>query len=383
MASISPTSTPKRKRAQLLTDDVSDTDASPFSKFSFHVTTPPSSVDDGSASPRTKVAHKFRGLVLDGGGGVALRGTAHAGQHGRSLRSPDRERRPTGEAMDVDMEGEAYVRKRVKLPDGEMENTQALDVAGSRTGGAELQGTFHDGIALSNPEIRIPGGGDSASLIQQQAALQTPNGAALDPTLVKPLEPTATSSKKHATGAAASSARQRAELKSSHRKQASTPPLHAAHRPGPHPGRSSSPSTVDQDHPSGGTAAPAPDSVVDPLRASLTWHEDEITVYDPDDSDDDGTGINGIGFKPTPAMAYARTVRRRQQLAEYRKREEREARARRNQRRRTGRGPSPAVGSAPSGAGADADAGLVGVDEGVKGQERRVRFMEEPGVRVC
>ncbi|KAL7918759.1 hypothetical protein ACQKWADRAFT_303264 [Trichoderma austrokoningii] len=74
--------------------------------------------------------------------------------------------------------------------------------------------------------------------------------------------------------------------------------------------------------------------VVDPLRASLTWHEDEITIYDPNDKDDDGTGINGIGFKPTPALAHARVMKRRQQMAEYRKREENEARNRRSQRRR-------------------------------------------------
>ncbi|KAI0427472.1 hypothetical protein F5Y09DRAFT_29788 [Xylaria sp. FL1042] len=74
--------------------------------------------------------------------------------------------------------------------------------------------------------------------------------------------------------------------------------------------------------------------IVDPVRAALTWHEDEITVYDPDDKDDDGTGINGIGFKPTAAVAYRRAQKRRQQLAEYKKREESEARARRNQRRR-------------------------------------------------
>ncbi|KAL6817701.1 hypothetical protein J3E69DRAFT_343409 [Trichoderma sp. SZMC 28015] len=74
--------------------------------------------------------------------------------------------------------------------------------------------------------------------------------------------------------------------------------------------------------------------IVDPLRASLTWHEDEITIYDPNDKDDDGTGINGVGFKPTPALAHARVMKRRQQMAEYRKREENEARNRRSQRRR-------------------------------------------------
>ena len=97
--------------------------------------------------------------------------------------------------------------------------------------------------------------------------------------------------------------------------------------------------------------------ITDPIRAALTWHEDEITVYDPDDSDDDGTGINGIGFKPTPAIAYARTIKRKQQLAEYRKREDREARARRNQRRRA----SPAAGF---------------VEAKGKAERRRVRFME-------
>ncbi|EGX96365.1 hypothetical protein CCM_01021 [Cordyceps militaris CM01] len=80
--------------------------------------------------------------------------------------------------------------------------------------------------------------------------------------------------------------------------------------------------------------------IVDPVRAALTWHEDEITIYDPDDKDDDGVGINGIGFRPTPAIAHARSLRRRQQITEYRKREESEARARRNQRRREGEAPA-------------------------------------------
>ncbi|PHH73656.1 hypothetical protein CDD82_5334 [Ophiocordyceps australis] len=82
--------------------------------------------------------------------------------------------------------------------------------------------------------------------------------------------------------------------------------------------------------------------VADPVRAALTWHEDEITIYDPTDADDDGTGINGIGFKPTPALAQARVLKRRQQLAEYRRREESEARARRSERRRNGT-PTPSA----------------------------------------
>lgn len=76
--------------------------------------------------------------------------------------------------------------------------------------------------------------------------------------------------------------------------------------------------------------------ITDPVRAALTWHDDEITVYDPDDEDDDGTGVNGVGFKPTPAVAHARNIKRRQQMAEYRRREESDARAQRSQRRREG-----------------------------------------------
>jgi hypothetical protein len=76
------------------------------------------------------------------------------------------------------------------------------------------------------------------------------------------------------------------------------------------------------------------DTVVDPDRAALTWHDDEITGHDPSDPDDDGEGINGIGFKPTPAQANARAERRRQQMAEYKSREMKEARAKRSERRR-------------------------------------------------
>jgi hypothetical protein len=42
-----------------------------------------------------------------------------------------------------------------------------------------------------------------------------------------------------------------------------------------------------------------------PPTDSLTWHDSEITGHAPTDPLDDGYGINGIGFRPTPAMAYA------------------------------------------------------------------------------
>ncbi|EMD68655.1 hypothetical protein COCSADRAFT_33530 [Bipolaris sorokiniana ND90Pr] len=76
-----------------------------------------------------------------------------------------------------------------------------------------------------------------------------------------------------------------------------------------------------------------------PPPSTLTWQDSEITghLVDPStDPDDDGTGINGIGFKPTPALAYARSQKRRQQLNEWKLRETREARARRSERRLRG-----------------------------------------------
>lgn len=76
-----------------------------------------------------------------------------------------------------------------------------------------------------------------------------------------------------------------------------------------------------------------------PPPSVLTWKDSEITGHlaDPStDPDDDGTGINGIGFKPTPALAYARSQKRRQQINEWKARETREARARRSERRRRG-----------------------------------------------
>ncbi|KAF2266187.1 hypothetical protein CC78DRAFT_161438 [Lojkania enalia] len=76
-----------------------------------------------------------------------------------------------------------------------------------------------------------------------------------------------------------------------------------------------------------------------PPTSSLTWQDSEITGHltDPSiDPEDDGTGLNGIGFKPTPALAYARAQKRRQQLIEWRARESRDARAKRSERRRRG-----------------------------------------------
>ena len=81
-----------------------------------------------------------------------------------------------------------------------------------------------------------------------------------------------------------------------------------------------------------------PKSPPPPLRSpspevSLTWHDSEITGHDPTDPSDDGYGINGVGFRPTPAIAHARAQKRKQQVAEWKNREAREARQRRSERR--------------------------------------------------
>ena len=72
-------------------------------------------------------------------------------------------------------------------------------------------------------------------------------------------------------------------------------------------------------------------------NTATTWHQSEITGHQisTDDPNDDGYGINGIGFKPTPAVAWIRYQKRKQQLAEYKSREMREARQKRSERRQS------------------------------------------------
>ena len=65
------------------------------------------------------------------------------------------------------------------------------------------------------------------------------------------------------------------------------------------------------------------------------WSDAEITGHKPTDPDDDGYGLNGLGFQPTTAIAYSRSQRRKQQMADYRYREAREARRQRLERRRS------------------------------------------------
>lgn len=77
--------------------------------------------------------------------------------------------------------------------------------------------------------------------------------------------------------------------------------------------------------------SPPPSDV--PLDDPFTWHDHEITGHNPTDPTDDGYGINGVGFKPTAAIAWARSQKRQRQVAEWKSREAREAREKRRERR--------------------------------------------------
>ncbi|KAL8992260.1 MAG: hypothetical protein Q9188_007628 [Gyalolechia gomerana] len=101
-----------------------------------------------------------------------------------------------------------------------------------------------------------------------------------------------------------------------------------------------------------------------PPPLNLWWADTEITGHNPTDPADDGYGINGVGFLPTPAIASARAERRKRQVAEWKSREAKEARQRRSEARRRrdyemdNEGRHASMG------------GLGG------GQQRRVRFLE-------
>ena len=101
-----------------------------------------------------------------------------------------------------------------------------------------------------------------------------------------------------------------------------------------------------------------------PSPLNLWWADTEITGHDPTDPADDGYGINGVGFLPTPAMAVARAERRKRQVAEWKNREARDARQRRSEaRRRRDQDMNRGDRSA-------SERDLAG------GQQRRVRFLE-------
>ena len=113
-----------------------------------------------------------------------------------------------------------------------------------------------------------------------------------------------------------------------------------------------------------GTPSPTLSPAKSPRSTSPTlwWTDNEITGHDPKDPMDDGYGINGVGFLPTPAIAHARVERRRRQVAEWKNREAREARQKRSEMRRRRYVENQGLGSA--------SAGMQG------GDVRKVRFLE-------
>ncbi|KAK2014380.1 hypothetical protein LZ32DRAFT_603413 [Colletotrichum eremochloae] len=304
-----PTATPKRKRDEQFP-------ASPIyttSNFSFQLPDAKSD-EDGSGSPHSKVVHKFRGLALNGGGGGGV-----AQQQNR-----DGPYDPTREECQDGYDDDPFSsRKRAKVPELEMKDAEP--------------DTAEPVVIIPDPEININ---------PVPAAKLESVTADTDTTTEEILQPIAMTAAATNLQRPHSLVDQLQDSKSKGRRRAGTPP------PRSRKGKVSQ--TQDEDREM---------KIVDPVRAALTWKEEEITIYDPEDEDDDGTGINGVGFMPTAAMAYARTQKRRLQLAEYKKREESEARARRNQRRR---------GSA-AGLGSKLDSKSSGNSSG---GVRKVRFTE-------
>ena len=79
--------------------------------------------------------------------------------------------------------------------------------------------------------------------------------------------------------------------------------------------------------------------------ALLFWRDDEIVGYYSDDPEDDGEGVNGIGYRQSMAERRVIERKRQAQIREWRTREAAEDRARRGNRRRGGY-PGVAVGAA-------------------------------------
>ena len=248
---------------------------------------------DINNSPRTKVAYNFQGLQLEDGGAVSR----------LDLRKSNA---PNLEPYNEHMEDEDAIRKRVRILGGH--GTESI---GSRQEVPETPDAERSFSVVIAPERVV-------DPILNEKADRVVLHNEIDPVIFK----SGAAGKVTAGGLTRTypSINRLADSKSrAPRKRMGTPP----------PLFGSADASLELQN-----EILDEDKAVDSERAAQTWHNDEITGHDPDDPDDDGEGINGIGFKPTPAMAYARTERRKAQMAEYRNREAREARAKRNERRR-------------------------------------------------
>ena len=361
----SPRLTPKRKRDDLISEQrisaSASASASPIRNhirvtpiFSFqapnHLDNVYGSLEDGSSSPRTKVAQKLRDLALveatgvekrESGGGVTTSASASASATNvnknnlafppASSPAPDA---PTAAPVDPvastthDIDGPQETSRNIPQTHSTTATTATMEFHGGDTmqiddeddGAARKRMKWADEAGPPLPHFEIPDispGPNGESSANAAVPLQSTEHAPLAP-LQDTIDPAVVKIAPR-TGAVGRlqksypSINRLQDSKSRSRKRAGTPPV--AKR-----------KVAEQK-----TEEP---EVIDPIRAALTWHEDEITVYDPEDKDDDRRGMDGIGFRPTPAIAYQREQMRRRQLADYRRREENEARARRNQRRR-------------------------------------------------
>ncbi|KAG9235372.1 hypothetical protein BJ875DRAFT_374426 [Amylocarpus encephaloides] len=278
---------PKRKRdAPLL--PTSPQSSPPNAKILVKTSNLVSDDDETSASsPRTKVASNLQNLQIEDGvvskldlklGGMAI-------LEGRNK-----------ETDGLEDEGQARKRaKRVEIPetpDAHAVKKATAAATKSRDRAVEINTRFVETL-MSDAD-------------DEKATLQ----GEVDPTMFKAGSPLG-KLKGGGLRRAYPSINRLSESKSRARKRAGTPPL-------------SSSTKLDSEEEA---------IIVDPERAAQTWHDDEITGHDPSDPEDDGEGINGIGFKPTAAEAHARVQKRKAQMAEYKSREAKEARARRIERR--------------------------------------------------
>ncbi|KAK7954096.1 hypothetical protein PG988_014790 [Apiospora saccharicola] len=310
--------TPKRKRDDVINEQrlasaaTTTTSGYPYITrmiFSFEAPNlPPSEPEDGNSSPRTKVAHQFRDLALvESGGGVSAStqpssmASAGGSENGKSNDSSS-SASPTAKQSDLQQPGQTRFAPKSEVFDFD----GARDTGNSSTGSSndKQMDLDDDGDATLRKRVKLP---DCDTI----AAFGTTSNTNADPA-----GPIGIDSDGRLSFQGVDPGIVKAKYGITQQKKARIPPFSSSRRKAVE-------TSIEQET-----------TVVDPIRASLTWHEDEITVYDAEDKDDDGTGLNGIGFKPTAAAAYARAQKRRQQLSEYKKREESEARARRNQKRR-------------------------------------------------
>ncbi|KAK6198996.1 hypothetical protein LQW54_010194 [Pestalotiopsis sp. IQ-011] len=308
----SPKATPKRKRDDVIAEHMlSGLSAAKVLTAPVFTFEPPSSsqADDGSSSPRTRVANKFRDLSLErSGGGVRASSPSRDGFASTEPSSAAEAPRQYATESAV-FEFDAAIGADGNIQDMQVDQDES-DALRKRL--------KHDD---QSPESAAIAGGEVCTKATNPVLVDK----AVDPSMISVA---ARSLSLGGLQKSYPSINRLADSKSRSRKRAGTPPARKVTE----------------------LVGEADTVVVDPVRAALTWHEDEITVYDSEDKDDDGTGLNGIGFRPTPAIAYQRAQKRKKQLSEYKKREESEARAQRNAKRREVLGVESEGQRRPSGA---------------------------------